>query len=179
MPKITLVSGSEHKLKEWRRIVPSEYDFDNVVVELEEIQSSDLEEIVTDKAKRAYEKVQKPVVVEDVSASLEHLNGMPGPFIKFFEQALGDDALFQLAKQSGERALITDLIAYYDGKQTIIARGEVAGIVVPMRINSGWGFDCCFVPDGSDKTYSEMTLAEKDAISHRSKAIKALLHSLK
>jgi len=71
-------------------------------VDLDEIQSLDLEAIAVDKAKRAYEKVGKPVLVEDVSAGLDSMGGLPGPFIKYFEVTLGMDALYQLRKAQDE-----------------------------------------------------------------------------
>ena len=107
------------------------------------------------------------------------LNGLPGPFIKFFEAQLGGDALFQLAGEEGCQAMVTCCAAFYDGTTIITARGEIMGTVVATRGQSGFGFDKCLVPDGSHKTFGQMSSAEKDAFSHRGKAVKALLSQLK
>ena len=147
-------------------------------VDLAEIQSDDPEEIITDKARRAYEVTGKPVVVEDVEAGLEKLNGLPGPFIKFFLKKLGNDALYQLVGREGERATISCSIAYYDGKSMLTVRGDVPGVVVAPRGHEGFGFDSTFVPDGETLTYAEMDDIKKNSLSHRHKAIQLLVEKL-
>lgn len=147
-------------------------------VDLVEIQSANPEEIITDKARRAYEIVGKPVVVEDVEAGLEKLNGLPGPFIKFFLEKLGHDVLYQLAGQEGERAVISCSIAYYDGKEMLTVRGDIPGTIVAPRGDSGFGFDVTFVPDGETLTYAEMADEKKNSLSHRHKAIQLLVEKL-
>ena len=179
MNKIFLVTGNAHKLEEWRRQLPEDIEMDSVDVDLPEIQSIDPEEIVADKAKRAYEATGKPVVVEDVSAGLEKLEGLPGPFIKFFIKKLGNEALFLLAGEEGERATVSCSVAYYDGQKLLTVRGDVHGIVVKSRGESGFGFDSTFVPDGQNLTYAEMGGEEKDKVSHRSVAIRLFVEQLR
>jgi len=179
MTKIFLVTGNANKLEEWRRQLPSDIEIDSVDVDLPEIQSIDPEEIMADKAKRAYEATGKPVVVEDVSAGLEKLGGLPGPFVKFFIKKLGDDVLFQLAGQEGEVATVSCSIAYYDGNELLTVRGDVNGTIVSSRGENGFGFDRTFVPEGQDRTYAEMSSEEKDSVSHRSVAIKLFVDAIR
>lgn len=178
MQKIFLVTGNANKLAEWRRLLPPSVDINSVDVDLTEIQSSDPEEIVADKAKRAYAVVGKPVVVEDVSAGLVKLGGLPGPFVKFFIKSVGEDVLFKLADHEGDAAVVSCSIAYYDGQNLVTVKGEVNGTVVASRGENGFGFDKTFVPDGEMKTYAEMTSEEKDTASHRSLAIKIFVKEL-
>jgi inosine triphosphate pyrophosphatase len=163
MPTIYVVTGNPHKLASFQRHL-HDFDFEMVDIDLPEIQSLSAREIITDKVKRAYEQVGKPVVVEDVSAGLDNLGGLPGPFIKFFEERLGKDALYQLGGAVAPVTVIST-IGYYDGSELIIAEGLVHGSTVAPRGENGFGFDSCFVPDGQTKTYAEMTNAEKDSIS--------------
>ena len=179
MRTITLVTGNPGKLAEWQRLFPAEFKLETAAIELDEIQSLDLESIVTDKALRAYERLGKPVIVEDVAAGLVKLGGLPGPFVKFFEVQLGPSALLQLAGEPGCPAIVTCCVAFYDGTTTITARGEATGTIVALRGEQGFGFDTCFMPDGSDKTFGEMSFAEKDGFSHRARAVKALVTQLK
>jgi inosine triphosphate pyrophosphatase len=179
MNKIFLVTGNANKLEEWRRHLPTDIEIDSVDVDLTEIQSSNPEEIVADKAKRAYEATGKPVVVEDVSAGIEKLNGLPGPFVKFFIKGLGEDALFTLAGQENEPAVVSCSIAYYDGSEMLTVTGKVEGTVVASRGGNGFGFDKTFVPTGHKHTYAEMSADEKDSVSHRSVAIKRFVDQLR
>jgi non-canonical purine NTP pyrophosphatase (RdgB/HAM1 family) len=175
---LTLVTGNPGKLKEWKRLLPSEFTLETADIDLDEIQSMDLMAIIEDKARRAYERIGTPVLVEDVSAGLVKLGGMPGPFIKYFELSMGLDALFKLADKAGDSAIVTCTVAYFDGARLIAAEGSTVGTVVPPRGKNGFGFDAVFVPNGGTRTYGEMTPHEKDIISHRGKAIKALVDQL-
>lgn len=175
---ITLVTGNQGKLNEWKRFMPSGFTVTSEDIDLDEIQSLNSEDIVADKAKRAYEVVKGPVIVEDVSAGLEKLHGLPGPFIKFFIKVLGEDALMKLAEAEGDKATVSCIVAYYDGKTMLTLTGSVDGTVVQPRGENGFGFDKVFVPNGTNKTYGEMTPEEKDAVSHRSKAIRMLAAEL-
>ena len=178
MTQIFLVTGNKNKLREWQEVLPANIQIDTVDVDLDEIQSDNPEVIVADKARRAYEKVGKPVVVEDVEAGLEKLGGLPGPFIKYFLKKMGNDALYQLAGQEGERATISCTIGYYDGKELLTVRGNINGTVVAPRGNDGFGFDVTFVPDGETQTYAEMDVAKKNSLSHRYKAIQLFVEKL-
>ncbi len=178
MKRIYLVTGNAGKLKEWQRMFPAGYNLQSADIDLDEIQTLNLEEIIKDKAQKAYDIVGQPVIVEDVSASLDELNGLPGPFIKYFEQALGSDALHQIARGENKEATVTVVVDCYDGANHVIARADIHGHVVSARGANGFGFDTCFMPDGYNKTFAEMTPAEKDMISHRSQAIKKLVIKL-
>jgi len=178
MTTFTLITGNAHKLAEFKRLLPADCLFDHLALDLDEIQSFDPGVIIADKARRAYEIVKKPVVVEDVSAGLDKLNGLPGPFIKFFEMQLGADALYKLAGTE-TAATVTSTIAYYDGQAMLLSQGVITGSVVPMAVDNGFGFDGVFVPSGQSQTFSQMTPVEKDAISHRAQAIQNLLKQLK
>ena len=178
MKQIFLVTGNPNKLTEWQKIIPSDVSMDIADIDLVEIQSDNPQEIITDKARRAYEAVGKPVIVEDVEAGLEKLNGLPGPFIKFFLKKLGNDALFQLASREGEKAVISCSIAYYDGETMLTVRGDVPGTIVAPRGNDGFGFDTTFVPDGETLTYAEMNEEKKNSLSHRHKAIQLIVEKL-
>jgi inosine triphosphate pyrophosphatase len=173
----TLVTGNKGKLAEWQRLVPADFQLDATDIDLPEIQSLDSREIAADKARRAYEIVGKPVVVEDLAAGLNILNGLPGPFIKFFQQELGTNALFQLAGKEST-ATVSCTACYYDGTSYIFGEGIVHGTAVQARGDNGFGFDFCFVPHGQTMTYAEMTPAQKDTVSHRRLAVDDLLAQL-
>ncbi len=179
MKEILLVTGNPHKLQEWQGFMPANISLGSVDLDLEEIQSDDPLDIVIDKAKRAYAVLKKPVVVEDVSAGLVKLGGLPGPFIKFFMKQLGQSALYQLAGEvEGEAAIVSCSVAYYDGEKLLSFKGDVSGTIVAPRGDSTFGFDVTFVPDGHDQTYAEMPAELKNKISHRAVAARGLIDLL-
>ena len=123
--------------------------------------------------------VKSPVIVDDVSAGIDSLNGLPGTFIKFFEEKLGSGALWKLAVNKTDQVTVDCLVGYYDGEQFIFGEGQLLGKLVAPRGNNGFGFDVVIVPDGETRTMAEMTPAEKMQISHRGKAFRDLLEKLK
>lgn len=176
MKPITLVTGNPHKLAELQQIFRPQLDLLSAKLELDEIQSLDLHQIVRHKLLQAYAVVEAPVIVEDVSAELESLNGLPGPFVKFFEERLGRGALYKLGGES--RAKITCCMGYYDGTNESIVDGVIQGRIVEPRSGEGFGFDFVFIPDGYNKTLSELGLNIKNSMSHRNKAAKLLIDKL-
>jgi len=180
MPQpIVLVTGNADKLQELQAIAAaSKLAFTSQKIDLDEIQSLDVRFIVEHKLRQAYAKVKQPVIVEDVSAELASLNGLPGPFIKFFEQRLGNDALYQLQKIQHDAVTIRCIAGYYDGQKLLFGEGILTGRIVAPRGENGFGFDSVVEPNGQNLTMAEMSAAEKAAISHRGSALRDLLQQL-
>lgn len=145
-------------------------------LDLVEIQSLDLKEIVEDKAKRAYELVKSPVIVEDVSLTFLGLKKLPGPLIKWFLETLGNDGLINLVNSLDTRSALAEVeFAYCDenGVRTFGASIE-GSISDTVRGEMGFGWDPIFIPNGYSKTWAEMTDDEKHATSMRKIALNKL-----
>lgn len=130
-------------------------------IDLTEIQSTSLEEIVEHKVRQAYRLIGKPVLVEDVSLGLTALGGLPGPFIKFFVEA--PDGLSKICQMvdglASREALAACVFGYFDGKEVRLFRGELAGAIADRpRGENGFGWDQVFCPAG----YEGKTRAELD-----------------
>ena len=166
MKEITFVTGNQNKLREFQQILG--VDLVNEPLDLPEIQSLDIEKIASYKAEEAYEILKKPVMIEDTGLYLEALNDFPGPLVKFFLDSIGVEKLSEF--KGGARA--ATCIAYFDGNHVHTFIGETNGTIVNPRGESSFGFDPVFEYEG--KTYAEMSKEEKNAISHRGKAIKKL-----
>jgi non-canonical purine NTP pyrophosphatase (RdgB/HAM1 family) len=178
MQKITIVTGDPGKVRELQAMAMGKLDFVMHDVDIDEIQSLDLEEIVRDKARKAYEQIKGPVIVDDVSAGLVSLKGLPGPFIKFFNKTLGGDALYILAKSEDKTVVISCIAAYFDGKRFILGKGKINGKVVSPRGSNGFGFDVVVIPEGENRTMAEISEEEKMQVSHRGGAFRSLLEQL-
>lgn len=136
------------------------------------------------KAREAVQHTGLPAVADDSGIAVDALNGMPGVLSARWAGRHGDDVanlelvLGQLADVPDERrgAAFVCAAAYAlpDGREHVV-EGVVRGRVLRApRGSGGFGYDPLFVPDGSERTTAEMTPEEKDAISHRGRAMRAL-----
>lgn len=134
-------------------------DLEHQKLDLDEIQSADPLEIIEHKVRQAYEIIQKPVLVEDVSLVFTALNGLPGPFIKFFVEA--DNGLENLCRMldgfSDRSAYGSVIYGYFDGQDMKLIQGKLNGsIATHPRGEGGYGWDKIFEPEG----YNNLTRAE-------------------
>lgn len=172
MNKLTFVSGNKVKVKEVKKIL----GFPILVkdVELDEIQEAEIEKVAIDKAIQAFNKFKTPIFIDDVGLYVKVWNNFPGPLIKWILKAGGGNAsvLLKMLEGVNEReATAKSVIAYHDGVKTHVFLGEVSGTVVDRIKGNGFGWDAVFVPEGSNKTYGEMTFEEKNRNSHRKIAL--------
>ena len=143
-------------------------------LELPEIQSLDLREVVEDKVCRAFAIVQAPVLVEDVSVTFNALKKLPGPLIKWFLETLGNEGLCKLLDGYEDRTALAEVMyAYYDGKELRIFHGSTKGSISKHpRGETTFGWDPVFIPCGhTDKTWAEMSGDEKHNTSMRKIAL--------
>ena len=101
MSKVTFISGNAKKAEFLAKYLG--FEVPHIKLELDELQSLNLREITEHKARQAYVQVGSPVLVEDISFSLSVLGKLPGPFIKWFLQELGFEAMCRLADASADR----------------------------------------------------------------------------
>lgn len=177
MRRPVLVTGNPSKLVEARRLFS---DLQALELDLPEIQSLDLEEVLRHKATEAARHTQGPVIVEETGLELAALGGFPGPLVKWMLESIGAEGIARVAAAEGStevRAICA--LLYLDGERAVSAQGETCGhLVLPARGTAGFGWDPVFQPDGSERTYGEMAPSEKDAISHRGRAWRAFAVAL-
>jgi non-canonical purine NTP pyrophosphatase (RdgB/HAM1 family) len=145
-------------------------------LDLPEIQSLSLSEVVEDKARRAFLEVGKPVLVEDVSLVFHALGSLPGPFIKWFESSLGHEGLCRLLDgYDDRRATATVMYGYCDGENVHMFSGEMKGYISDSpRGEDVFGWDVVFVHDGEEKTRAELPKDEWSEKSMRTEALEKL-----
>lgn len=173
MNKYVFVTSNKHKAREIAEILGKDIKIREL--DVPEIQSLDLDKVITAKAKAAYEIVKKPVIVEDISLEIDILNGLPGPFVKFFLQSLGTEGIVKLVGKNKSDTTVTAAIAIYNGSKMKIFKGVVHGkLSKKNKGESGFGFDKIFIPKGYQQTYAQMSPELKNKISHRAKALRML-----
>ena len=173
MADFIVATTNKDKLSEINQILGTNHKLSKI--DVPEIQSLDIDKVITEKAKAAYEKVKKPILVEDISLEIQSLNGLPGPFVKFFLQALGTEGTVKLVGNKSTKTKVTAALALYNGSTLKIFKGIVWGTLSKKnRGEAGFGFDKVFIPKGYSKTYAEMEPSLKNKISHRAKALMKL-----
>lgn len=149
-------------------------------IDLPEIQDADPKNIVKAKLTEAQQHHDGEFMVEDTSLHLDCLNGLPGPFVKWFLQAMGPMGLYNIADNfENYKATARTVIGYSDGEEIYYFEGEVDGRLVEQKTDSGFGWDVVFKPDAADATYAELSKEEKNKISQRSKAVAKFKEFLK
>ncbi len=173
MKPIYFITGNKDKLREVRALIPAVRGIDMDVVEIQEI---DAHKIIAAKLAEAQRYQSGAFIVEDTSLSLDAMNGLPGPLVKWFMKAVGIEGVYQLAAAFGSaRATARTLIGYAEENGTIhFFEGSLAGTLVPPRGTAGFGWDAIFQPDNSSRTFAEMTPGEKNRCSMRRLAVEAL-----
>ena len=169
LQEVFFVTGNSHKLREVEAILGT---MRHVDLDLPELQELEPRKVVIAKAQAAIAQGYSPVLIEDTSLSLDALNGLPGPFIKWFLKALGGEGVYELAASKKNcSAEVRTIFGLALGPQTFIyGEGVVRGKVVFPR-GAGFGWDAIFSPEGFEKTMGEMTVEEKTACSMRTKAL--------
>jgi XTP/dITP diphosphohydrolase len=135
------------------------------------------------KARTIAETTQKPALADDSGLCVSALDGKPG---LYSARWAGPDRDFKMAMQKINEAIgkNPDRSAFFfcalalvwpDGEEAVIT-GRVDGTIVwPPRGDKGHGYDPFFVPDQDSRTFAEMDQAEKNRLSHRSRALRALV----
>lgn len=188
--KLIFATSNKHKLEEIKALAPDGFEivslkdigFEGEIPETHET----IEENSLEKAEFISKKFNTPCFAEDTGLIVEALNGEPGVYSARYA---GEHATFQdntnkvLQKMQGKenrKAKFKTVITYYSNGKHVQFTGETEGtIFLQAKGNKGFGYDPIFQPEGYSKTYSEMTLEEKNLISHRKKSFDLFANHLK
>jgi non-canonical purine NTP pyrophosphatase (RdgB/HAM1 family) len=156
------------------------FRFELASLDLDEIQGLDPADIVESKARGAYARLGRPVLVEDSGLAIRAWGGFPGALVKWLERSAGLDGIALMLDPFPDRAATaTCAVALYDGSTLSQGRGECPGSIAEApRGGGGFGWDSLFIPDGSRLTFAEMAAEEKDRVSHRRRAWEDLARQL-
>ncbi|KAI9818571.1 MAG: nucleoside triphosphate pyrophosphohydrolase ham1 [Pycnora praestabilis] len=176
---LNFITSNSNKLVEVKAILGATVEIHSQALDLVEMQGT-IEEISVDKCRRAADAIKGPVLVEDTCLCFNALKELPGPYIKWFLQAIGLEGLNRLLVAYDDKsAQAVCTIAYSEGPgyEPITFQGRTLGKIVPARGPPNFGWDPIFEYEG--QTYAEMEKMEKNKISHRFKALVKLKEWLK
>jgi len=176
---LVFVTSNLGKLREAEEVLGTKLE--HHALDLQELQSLDLEEVVRGKATSAYQRLQQPVLVEDTSLELAGMGGFPGPLVRWMLTSVGPEGICRVASVFGDPCATVRCIACAtDGANEVVGVGEVHGVIGKKpHGRRGFGWDSAFIPsDGDGRSYAEMEESEKNSISHRRRAFEALRRAL-
>ncbi|MBU1849668.1 MAG: non-canonical purine NTP pyrophosphatase, partial [Nanoarchaeota archaeon] len=151
-------------------------------IQLSEPKTLSQYEVVKSKALQAYEKLKKPVIVDDTGIYFEEYKDFPGTHTKYLFKTIGFKGLQKLLFKAKKNAYFKTLICYKDKSTTKIFSGVWKGIIttnISSSFNPDWQYNSIFIPEGFKKTLSEISVDERIKHSHRRKALQKLMSWLK
>ena len=190
MPTYIFATNNKHKLEEVQYILKDivrisgldELGFSDEIPEEQETLNGN----AAQKAMFIYNKFGVNCFADDTGLEIEALNGEPGVYSARFagENCTFDDNInLVLKKMTGMRnrkARFRTVIALVEAGNVLFFEGAINGtIITEKRGNKGFGYDPVFIPEGFDRTFAEMSMNEKNSVSHRAKAVAALYNYLK
>ena len=191
MNTVTLIFATNnlHKIEEVRKLLPAHF---NLITLREAGIEKDipepfatLEENALEKANVIHRLTQKNCFGEDTGLEAEALNGAPG--VKSARYAGEDNntenniqkLIHEMRGQTNRSARFRTVAALIFNNEKYFFEGVCAGKIIDvLKGEKGFGYDAVFIPDGSIKTFAEMSLEEKNSFSHRRKAIDKMVHFL-
>ncbi|CDO06260.1 non-canonical purine NTP pyrophosphatase, RdgB/HAM1 family [Mycolicibacterium cosmeticum] len=197
--QLLVASRNAKKLAELRRVLDAAGVSGLDLLSLDDVPAFDeapetgatFEENALAKARDAFTATGIPAVADDSGLAVDALNGMPGVLSARWAGRHGDDVanlellLGQLRDVPEDRrggAFVSACALVYgagDDKEVVV-RGEWSGTIARApRGDGGFGYDPIFVPAGSDRSAAELSPAEKDAASHRGRALALLVPALR
>ncbi len=199
MSRLLVASRNLKKLTELRRVLDTAGLSGLTLVSLDDVAPFDeapetgstFEENALAKARDAFVATGLPAVADDSGLQVDALNGMPGVLSARWSGHHGDDAantalllgqLFDVPDERRGAAFVSACALVFGATdaECSVVRGEwVGSIVREPRGDGGFGYDPVFLPAGADTTAAELSPEEKDAASHRGRALAALVPSLR
>jgi XTP/dITP diphosphohydrolase len=184
--RLVLATRNAHKAREFAQLMaPHEIEPLPDEVELPPETGETFAENALGKARAAAQALGRPAFADDSGIAAEALGGRPGVRSARYagEDATDEENLDKLLEEApaGSRLAYVCAIAYVDPDGTEhVVEGRCEGtLAADPRGTGGFGYDPAFVPDEHpDRTMAELDPAEKDAISHRGRAARALLERL-
>lgn len=187
--KLVFASNNKHKITEIQQLVGDKFQ----ILSLEDIGCNvDIPETADTiegnailKARYVYEKYGFSCFADDTGLEIEALHGEPGVYSARYagSQRNSEDnmglVLANLRNETNRAAQFKTIIALHLGQEQYVFEGIVKGqITLEKRGENGFGYDPIFQPEDNLKTFAQMTLEEKAAISHRGRAVAKLIDFL-
>ena len=183
--ELVFATNNAHKLEEVQQMVGGRF----VLKSLADIGCDDdipetgvtFQENAQQKTDYLFQKYQVNCFGDDSGLEIDALNGEPGVYSARYSGSRDmekniDLVLEKLQDQENRRARFKTVISLFLNGEQHFFEGTVEGRIIASRTGTeGFGYDPIFIPEGYDQTFAEMSLEEKNKISHRSQAVAKLV----
>ena len=188
--QLIFATHNTHKVSEIKRILPPqihlitpyEMGFTGDIPET----GKTLEENALQKAVYIFEKYKQSCLADDTGLEVDALGGRPGVYSARYADEEGnaekniEKLLHELEGTQNRSAVFKTVIAIIINGQQTLFEGSVKGKITRIKQGkSGFGYDPVFIPDGQSLSYAQMSMDEKNALSHRAIAVEKLFLFLK
>ena len=190
MEKLIFATSNAKKIQEVRGILGSSYEVlsladINFEGEIPEPYDTIRENSIY-KANFFFEKTNLPCIAEDSGLEVDALDRRPSAYSARYAGEERNDitnykkVLTELGESENRKARFISIITYKNKEREVVFEGNMEGEIAKSPLGSnGFGYDPIFIPDGYNKTNAELSLEEKNAISHRKKALDELVRYLR
>ena len=179
--KLKVITSNPGKVAEYQKA------FDELGIEMEhyrlpydEVQTSDLEEVVNKGMDEIISKGVRNFIVDDTGLFIDSLKGFPGVWSAYAQKTIGNKGILKLMDGVEDRGVEFRCCigCDIDGERIVVV-GVCRGYITESEKGTdGFGFDPIFSPDGK-LTFAEMSIEDKNLISHRGNAVRLLIQQLK
>jgi XTP/dITP diphosphohydrolase len=184
--KLVFATNNQHKFEEIKQVLDDKVN----LLSLADIGFSDeipeeqdtLEDNAAQKAFFIYHKYGMDCFSDDTGLEIEALQGEPGVYSARYagEKCSFDDnmnlVLLKMIGKNNRKARFRTVIALVEQGRLYTFEGKICGLIALERLGmKGFGYDPIFIPDGYKCTFAEMSLTEKNRISHRAIAVNSFI----
>lgn len=187
---LIFATNNQHKVEEIRSVIGDQFNIINLTeagigIDIPEPHET-IEANASEKSRTIFQLTKQNCFGEDTGLEVKALNGEPGVKSaryagdeKNFEANI-DKLLHKLNKIEDRTAQFKTIISLMWNGEEHLFEGIIKGKIISERKGkNGFGYDAVFIPEGSNKTFAEMELTEKNLFSHRRKATDKLIEFLK
>jgi non-canonical purine NTP pyrophosphatase, rdgB/HAM1 family len=178
---LKIITSNPGKVKEFAKMLSElNIETEHCKVSYDEVQTSELEEVVKKGIEELRKKGLKDFIIDDSGLFVNALKGFPGVYSAYVQKTLGNNGLLKQMEEIDDRnAEFKCCIGCDLSGKTMIVTGTCQGkILFKEQGTEGFGFDPIFSHDG-ERSFAEIPIDEKNEVSHRGNALQLLIEELK
>ena len=179
---LSLITSNLGKLAEFRSALePLGYDVVHSTEDCDEIQADTVQEVVLNCLSQLKARGLRDMVIDDSGLFVHALHGFPGVYSSYVLRTIGMEGILRLLQGSDDRSAHFECCigAFLGGEDLVVTARCYGTIALRPSGHEGFGFDPIFIPAGHNRTFAEISITEKNGISHRGKAVQAFAEELR